>query len=102
MKSTNDIRFIADDFSFTIVLTELHLNYNYEGFTISRSGLKYSYLGIMIDDLDERSINVSVSLFGSEPEKYLLLKNLEFIDSLLRLKILNISDSEPPKVPIEA
>ena len=102
MKSTNEIPLIAEDFSFTIVLTELQLNYNYEGFTVSNSGLKYSYIGIMIDDLDEKSINLSASLFGREPVKYLLLKNYEIIDSLLKIKVLNMTDSEVSKVPIEA
>ena len=98
IKSTSDIGFIRDDFSFTIVLSELHLSYNYEGFTVDRSGLRYSYFAILTNEINDDSILVSNSLFGNQ-EKYLLLKHPTIINSFLKSKPIS---NNTIQVPVEA
>ena len=98
IKNTSDIGLIKDDFSFTLVISELHLSYNYEGFTVDRSGLRYSYIAILTDEITEASILVSNSLFGNQ-EKYLLLKHPTIINSFLKSKP---GSNNTIQVPIEA
>ena len=100
IKSTRDIVNIKDDFSFTIVLTELHIDYNYEGFTIDKLGLKYSFFGILSDDLSENSITVSDYLFTNE-EKFIVLKHIRIIDNFLISKPIQLGMNST-KLPIEA
>ena len=87
----NDLNAIKDDISFTLVLSELHLDYNYEGFSITKLGLKYSNLVILVDELSEDSIIVSDYLYGNQ-DKYLILKNADIVFSFLK--------SNPPLVHI--
>ena len=102
IKNTNEIAPVSDDFSFTVVLTELHIDYNYEGFAMFKSGLKYSFVGILTDELNERSISISDSLFRGEPGKYLLLKDIESIDSFLNIHPIHMFESKNSQVVMEA
>lgn len=99
IKSTSDINLIKDDFSFTIVLTELHLDYNYEGFTVDKTGLRYSFIGLLTNEI-EKSISVSNSLFNNQ-EKLLLFKNTEIIYSFLKSKPIQL-DQNIHQTPVEA
>ena len=99
--STKDIDLIKDDLSFTVVLSELHLSYNYEGFTVEMAGLKYSYFAILTDEITEDCIHVSSSLFNNQ-EKYLVLKNNHCIFAFLNTKPINITSHHISKIPIEA
>lgn len=101
INSTKDIDLIKDDLSFTVVLTELHLDYNYEGFTVERVGLKYSYFAILTDEITEDCIHVSSSLFSGQ-EKYLVMKNNHCIFAFLNTKPINITSQQINKIPIEA
>ena len=101
VRKTTDIRLINDDLSFTIVLTELHINYNYEGFTIERLGLKYSFLAILTDEITENSIHVSECLFEGV-QKYLVLKRPNIIYSFLKSEPINFYSKDPSIIPIEA
>ena len=100
IRSTRDIVNIKDDFSFTIILTELHIDYNYEGFTIDKLGLKYSFFGILSNEINENSITVSNYLF-TDQEKFIVLKYPHIIDNFLKSKLI-LMELNSTKLPIEA
>ncbi len=99
IKNTIDVDLIKDDFSFTCVLSDVHLDYNYEGFTIDKTELRYSYIGIITDEIED-SIVVSNSPFKNQ-EKSLLLKNTEVIRSFLQSKPMHIKE-QLHQIPVEA
>ena len=100
IKQTKDVELIKDEFSFTIVLTELHLDYNYEGYIIDKLGLKYSYLAILTNEITEKSIEVSECLFHGQ-QKFLLLKTPEMIKFFLKSSQIQIH-ANSSQIPIEA
>ena len=95
IRHSKDIDLIKEDFSFTIVLSELHLDYNYEGFTIDKLGLKYTFIGILTNELDEKQVLVSEYLFSPQ-EKYLILKDNHSVYSFLISKPIHYSTSQQP------
>jgi hypothetical protein len=97
-KHASDSTLIRDDFSFTLVLSELHLDYNFEGYTIEKIGLKYSYFGILTNEIDSEAIMISDMLFKSQ-KKFLILKNPNIVKILLQSPMkYNISNN----IPLEA
>lgn len=94
----SDLKFIYEDISFTFVLSELHIDFNYEGFSVDKIGLKCTYLITLVDELDEASIIVGDYIFGNQ-DKYLLLKDEDIIYSFLTSRLISINQN---RIPIEA
>ena len=97
-KNLTNISTIKEELTFDIILTELHLDYNYEGITIDKIGLEYLYLGFLTNDLDEEQILISENMLGSH-HKFLLHKKEEIISYFLVSKPLNAKTS---LMPVEA
>ena len=83
---------IKEEFNFNIILTELHLDYNYEGFMIDKLDLEYFYLGFLTSEIDEEQILVSKNLLETH-QKFLLLKKEEIFSYFLVSKPLHTKTS---------
>lgn len=95
------LKFLKDnnsDLSFTYVLTEQHIDYNYEGLTVDKLGLNYSFIGILTDDIADQSILIP-QLIDDKLTKYLVKKDFKAIDSFIKS---NYVPQAPTKVAIEA
>ena len=97
-KNFTDMLPIKEEFSFNIILTELHLDYNYEGFMIDKLDLEYFYLGFLTSEIDKEQILVSENLLEAH-QKFLLLKKDEIFSYFLVSKPLHTKTS---LIPVEA
>lgn len=86
------------DLSFTYILTEQHIDYNYEGLVVDKLGLSYSFIGILTDDIADQSILVP-QLIDVKLTKYLVKKDFKAIDAFIKSNFVPQSST---KIAIEA
>lgn len=86
------------ELSFTYVLTEEHIDYNYEGLTVDKIGLNYSFMGILTNDISDQTILVPQLIVDKMP-KYLVKKDFKDIDAFIKSNFVSQSST---KIAVEA
>ncbi len=98
VKHLSYLRTKINDLSFTFVLTEQHIDYNYDGLTIEKLGINFSYLGILTKDLFANTMFITNKNY-LETDKFFIQKNFRAIDSFIKSKPIPY---ESFQTPIEA